>query len=126
MPARRRSLPYFLALLLVIAGVVGLHSLAAPPGTAPVEGPRQNTPAIFALTNLRIVPEPGRIIEKGTIVIRDGVIEAAGADLKQPADARVIDLAGKTAYAGLVDAYGEITVTPEANRQGSAHWNQQV
>ena len=47
---------------------------------------------------------------KGTIVIRDGVIEAAGADVKPPADARVIDLAGKTAYAGLIDAYGEITI----------------
>ena len=53
---------------------------------------------------MRIVPEPGKTIEKGTIVVRDGVIEAAGADVKPPADARVIDLSGKTAYAGLIDA----------------------
>ena len=42
------------------------------------------------------------------------MIEAAGADLKPPADARVIDLAGKTVYAGLIDAFGEITTKQAA------------
>src|SRR6185295_8973631 len=89
-------------------------------------GLAQNTPAVFALTNVRIVPEPGKAIEKGTIVIRDGVIEAAGADVKSPADARVIDLNGKTAYAGLIDAYGEITIGPDVAKQGAAGWNAQI
>ena len=101
-------------------------SPAAPPSTAPVDGLRQNTPAVFALTNVRIVPEPGKVIEKGTIVVRDGVIEAVGADVKPPADARVIDLAGKTAYAGLIDAYGEITIAAESATEGAPHWNAQV
>ena len=59
------------------------------------------------------------MIEKGTIVVRDGVIEAVGADVKPPADARVIDLAGKTAYAGLVDAYSEITIGADVVKQGA-------
>src|SRR4029453_11037464 len=59
-------------------------------------------------------------------VIRDGVIEAVGADVKLPADARVLDFAGKTAYAGLIDAYGEVTVGPEVTKQGAAGWNPQV
>ena len=73
-------------------------------------------PRSHALTNVRIVPEPGKVIEKGTIVVRDGVIEAVGADVKPPADARVIDLAGKTAYAGLIDAYSEITIAADPRR----------
>ena len=96
-----------LGLLLVIGSLllVGQHLPAAPPTTVPIEGLRQNTPAVHALTNLRIIPEPGKVIDKGTIVIRDGVIEAVGAELNPPADARIWDLTGKTAYPGLIDAY---------------------
>jgi imidazolonepropionase-like amidohydrolase len=115
-----------LVTLAALAGLIAHRSLAAPPSTSPVIGLAQNTPAVFALTNVRIVPEPGKTIEKGTIVVRDGAIEAVGADVKPPADARVIDLAGKTAYAGLVDAYGEITVGPEITKAGAADWNPQV
>ena len=75
---------------------------------------------------MRLIPEPGKTIEKGTIVVRDGVIEAVGAEIKTPADARVIDLAGKTAYAGLIDAYGEITISADLTKQGAADWNSQV
>jgi imidazolonepropionase-like amidohydrolase len=110
------------ALVLLLA----LPVAAAPPTTKPAEGLRQNTPAVHALVNLQIVPEPGQTIEKGTIVIRDGVIEAIGADVKPPADARIWDLAGKTAYAGLIDACNEINVTAEIQKQGSPHWNSQV
>jgi imidazolonepropionase-like amidohydrolase len=102
------------------------HTVAAPPGTAPVEGLRENTPAIHALINVRIVPEPGREIAKGTIVVRDGVIEAAGTDVQPPADARVWDLAGKTVYPGLIDAYSEQNITANPRNQGSPHWNPQV
>ena len=114
----RFGIALFAGLLLVA------HLGAAPPGTSPAEGIRQNTPAVHALVNVRIVPEPGKAIEKGTIVLRDGVIEAVGADVRPPADARVWDLAGKTAYAGLVDPYGEMTVA--AAPQGAAYWNAQV
>src|SRR5437763_410921 len=110
----------------VLAGLMAHHGSAAPPSTPPVVGLAQNTPAVFALTNVRIVPEPGRVIEKGTIVVRDGVIEAVGADVKSPADARVVDLAGKTVYAGLIDAFGEITISADITKQGAANWNPQT
>jgi imidazolonepropionase-like amidohydrolase len=112
--------------LAALAGLIAHYGTAAPPSTAPVEGIKQNTPAVFALINVRIVSEPGKVVEKGTIVIRDGVIEAAGENVKPPADARVLDLEGKTAYAGLIDAFGEITVGPEVTKQGAAGWSPQV
>jgi N-acetylglucosamine-6-phosphate deacetylase len=84
-----------------------------------VEGLHDNTPAIHALTNARIVLSPGKVIERGTLVIRNGVIEAVGADVAPPADARVWDAAGKTIYPGLVDAYSEIDEpTPAAPGKG--------
>src|SRR5215510_9318841 len=93
-----------LVALAAMAALVAHRGSAAPPSTSPVIGLAQNTPAIYALTNVRIVPEPGKVIEKGTIVIRDGVIDASGAEIKPPADARIVDLSGKTVYAGLIDA----------------------
>ena len=73
-----------LALLVMLAALVPHRGAAAPPTTQPVVGLAQNTPAVYALTNVKIVSEPGRTIDKGTIVIRDGVIEAASADAKPP------------------------------------------
>jgi imidazolonepropionase-like amidohydrolase len=58
----------------------------------------------YAITNARIVTVAGPVIERGTVVIRDGLIAAVGAGLATPADARVIDGTGLTVYPGLIDA----------------------
>src|SRR5437763_11225587 len=125
MASRRWNWTALIALA-AMAGWVAHDGAAAPPSTPPVIGLAQNTPAVYALTNVRIVPEPGKVIEKGTIVVRDGVVEAVGAEIKPPADARIIDLAGKTVYAGLIDAFGEITISADITKQGAANWNPQV
>jgi imidazolonepropionase-like amidohydrolase len=64
----------------------------------------RNVPTVYAITNARIVPISGPAIEKGTIVIRDGLIAAVGAAAQPPADARVVDGTGLTVYPGLIDA----------------------
>jgi imidazolonepropionase-like amidohydrolase len=104
----------FLALLL------SAISSPAQVTTAPKQGIRENDPRLHALTNARIVAAPGKTIEKGTVLIRDGVIVEAGPDVKIPADARVWDLAGKTIYPGFIDAYSRLglpeTLQPEPLR----------
>ncbi|NOT07392.1 MAG: amidohydrolase, partial [Gemmatimonadales bacterium] len=57
----------------------------------------------WALTNARIQTVSKGVIEKGTVIIRKGLIEAVGPTIAVPADARVIDLAGKTVSPGLLD-----------------------
>ncbi len=59
--------------------------------------------ATWALTNARIETVTRGVIERGTIVIRNGLIAAVGADVTPPPDARVLDLAGRTVYPGLID-----------------------
>lgn len=49
-------------------------------------------------------------IEGGTILIRDGKIEAVGKDVKVPLAARVIDMTGKTVMPGIIDPYFVIDV----------------
>src|SRR5687767_3900888 len=93
--------------------------IAAQPPTAPVDGLREHTPSSYALINVRIVPEPGKVIEKGTIVLKEGVIVAVGADAVVPADARLVDLPGKTVYAGFIDPFTEMAVLPQVRRSGA-------
>jgi len=67
----------------------------------------------YAITNARIVTVSGPVIERGTVVIRNGLIAAAGANVSAPSDARVIDGAGLTVYPGLIDSYTNLAL-PEA------------
>lgn len=65
-------------------------------------------PAVYAIKDARIVTVSGPTIEKGTIVFRNGLITAVGANVPIPADARVIEGAGLTVYPGLIDAYTDL------------------
>jgi imidazolonepropionase-like amidohydrolase len=67
----------------------------------------------YAITNERIVTVSGATIERGTVVIRNGLIAAAGANVNPPSDARIIDGAGLTVYPGLIDSYTDLAL-PEA------------
>jgi imidazolonepropionase-like amidohydrolase len=63
------------------------------------------TPRVHAIRNARIVTAPGQVIPRGTVVMRDGLITAVGANVAIPADARVWDGDSLTIYPGLVDAF---------------------
>ena len=91
--------------------------LSALPLAAQLTSPR-SVPATYAITNARLVPVSAPAIEKGTIVVRDGLIAALGASVAVPGDARVIDGTGLTVYPGLIDAYGSLGV-PNAPAQGA-------
>jgi imidazolonepropionase-like amidohydrolase len=123
--------PLVAALLALLAGAAGQPG-AAHAQTTPVEGLRENPPAVHALTNARIVVAPGRTLSGATLVIRNGVIEAVGANVRPPADARVWDMAGRTLYAGFIDAYADVGMRTELTREereeqrGAVYWNPQV
>lgn len=59
---------------------------------------------VFAIRNAKIVTVSGPEIENGTIVIRDGKIEAVGANVSVPAGAQTIDGSGLSVYPGMIDA----------------------
>jgi imidazolonepropionase-like amidohydrolase len=62
-----------------------------------------DAPRVYAIRGARIVTAAGEPIASGTVVFRGGFIEAVGANLQPPADARVIEGAGLTVYPGLID-----------------------
>ncbi|HKG13092.1 MAG TPA: amidohydrolase family protein [Pyrinomonadaceae bacterium] len=75
----------------------------------------------YALTGARIVTVSGPVIERGTVVVRDGLIAAVGANVSAPPDARVIDGSGLTVYPGVIDANTTLGIprpTPTPGGQG--------
>jgi imidazolonepropionase-like amidohydrolase len=82
---------------------------------------------VFAITNAQIVTVSGRPIERGTVVVRNGLIEAVGASVRVPADARVIDGSGLTVYPGFFDALTKLGLpAPAARPAGGGQQSQQA
>jgi imidazolonepropionase-like amidohydrolase len=64
---------------------------------------RAEAPRVYAIRGAQIVTAAGAPISSGTVILRDGLIEAVGSDIRVPDDARVIDGANLTVYPGLID-----------------------
>ena len=79
---------------------------------------RDNMTGVWALTNARIETVTRGTIERGTIVIRNGVIEAVGASVNPPADARVVDLSGKTIVPAFIDLTSSLGLRAPAQPAG--------
>jgi imidazolonepropionase-like amidohydrolase len=67
--------------------------------------------ATYAIRNARIVTVTNGVIEKGTVLIKGGRIEAVGATVAVPRDAKVIDATGLSVYPGLIDSNTIIGLT---------------
>lgn len=80
-------------------------TFAAAVAVTPIVARAQDPPpAVYAIVNARIEVGDGRVIPKGTVVLRNGLIEAVGADVKAPPDAETIAGDGLTVYPGFIDA----------------------
>lgn len=106
--------------------------------TFPVNGVHDKSHITYAFTNARIVADAETTIDNGTLIIKDGLIVAVGKGVQVPKDAIVKDMAGKSIYPALIDAYTtygmpEIKAAnrgfapqPESNTKGAYGWNQAV
>lgn len=70
--------------------------------TGPAQAERE---PVYAIVGAKLVPVSGPAIDRGTVVLRGGVIQALGADVVAPPDARVIDGAGLVLTPGLIDGF---------------------
>ncbi len=134
-------LPRFSRRVFVSLALLSLFASFVLAQTEPPLGIRQNTPSVHVFTNAKIIVAPGKTIEKGTMVVRDGVIVAVGEQVDIPADARIWDMSGMTLYPGLIDSYSDVGVPkkpqpgqgddasqkqPQPESRGSKYWNSNV
>ena len=111
------SLPKPLPLLLFL---LVYAALTLPAQAQPYDGVPNVTRA-FAIENARIVQAPGRVLERGTVVVRNGLIEAVGTNVEVPYDAERIAGDSLTVYAGFIDGLSHTTLPrpkEEENQSG--------
>ncbi|HUF26785.1 MAG TPA: amidohydrolase family protein [Gemmatimonadaceae bacterium] len=96
-----RRAPRYLALAL---GAALTAAVAAPIGAQAYQVTSVGDQGTYVIRGARIVTLNGPDIENGTVVIRNGRIEAVGASVQVPANARLIEAAGLTVYPGMMDA----------------------
>lgn len=90
--------PLAALLALSFASSQAAEPILRPPGFRP------RGPGVEAITAANIFTDPTTKLSPGTIVIRNGLIEAVGANVNIPAGARVWNLTNRTVYAGFIDA----------------------
>src|SRR5687767_4898909 len=91
-------------LLTILLSVVSVPVMAQQPGNPTTQYGVIPPRGVFAIRNARIVTVSGADIENGTVVIRDGKIEAVGASVNVPAGAQIIEGRGLSVYPGMIDA----------------------
>ena len=89
-----------LVAILICAGSIAAQQIGNPTTQDGVIPPR----VTIAIRNAKIVTVSGPDIERGTVLIRDGKIEAVGANVSVPAGAQTIDGNGLSVYPGMIDA----------------------
>ncbi len=136
----KRTVSTFFAVFQIATAILcGTETLLAQE-TFPSSGETANKkPECYALTNARIVVSPTNTIESGTVVIREGMIEAVGAKITIPPDAVIYDLKGKVVYSSFIEMdsdYGMPVAPPPApfsraqtpqydsKTQGAYAWNE--
>ena len=79
----------------------------------------------FAIENARIVTAPGQVIERGTVVLRDGQIADVGRNVSIPFDAEIIAGDSLTVYAGFIDGLSHAGIPAPREQENGGGQNQQ-
>lgn len=91
---------------LLLAGCAALLSL--PSAVAQSDEVPSATQTV-AITNARVVQAPGQVLDRATVVVRNGLIDAVG-DVEPPFDARIIEGDSLIIYAGFIDGLSHVGI----------------
>ncbi len=69
-----------------------------------------------AITNVNIVPSPGKLINKGTVLIKDGVIANVGANISIPIGARIVKADSMYLYPGFILGMSHVGIKMPENK----------
>jgi imidazolonepropionase-like amidohydrolase len=102
------------------------------------DGVVSNNTNYTALTNAKIYVTPTQVIEKGTLLIKDGKVVSVGSSVSIPKNTNIIDVSGNSIYPSFIDIYSDFGVEKpkrqssggrspqyDANRTGY-YWNDHV
>ncbi|WP_247232124.1 amidohydrolase family protein [Telluribacter sp. SYSU D00476] len=127
-------------LVWTLAAWLTFGTLSYAQQTFPRNGAYDERSGRYAFTNATIVVDPQTTLQKGTLLIENGLIKEVGTNVKVPAGTVVTDLKGKYIYPSLLDLesdYGMPEVKKarqsfrsapqlESNKKGAYGWNQAI
>ena len=107
---KKHTLHLLIFFLLVSAGLMQAQN--ATDALKPITG-------TYAITNVTIIQEPGKMTERGTIIIQDGLIDAVGTKITIPNNAKIIKGDSMFVYPGFIGGLSNIGIPkPEAPQGG--------
>ncbi|MCH7572754.1 MAG: amidohydrolase family protein, partial [Planctomycetes bacterium] len=113
------------SILSLSALAVGLSSPTLFGQSAPPNGMRAADLRTHAIVDARVVIRPGVVLERATIVIKDGVIIEVGENVQPPRDAQIWSGEGLTVYPGLIEP--ALLIKPgEREESPGTHWNMHI
>ncbi len=111
----------------ILALLLCLSVAAAAQETYPVNGTADPREQYTAFINATIVKDAQNTIQNGTLLIRQGKIVNAGAGVKIPANAVIVDCKGKYIYPSFIDLYTGYGITkPQRDGGNSDQYNSQM
>lgn len=87
-------------------------------GEAAAQTDEPERPPFYAIRDARLVTGTGQVIDRGTIVLAEGLISGMGTEVDIPPEAWVIDGSGLTVYPGLIDALTHLGLEAEPAENG--------
>lgn len=96
-----------------LLNVIALCALTTGVVSAQVQDDKELDPVTttYAITNVTVVQAPGRRIDKGTVIVKNGLILSVGKGLALPPEAIEIKADSMYVYAGFIDGLSRTGVT---------------
>jgi imidazolonepropionase-like amidohydrolase len=96
----------------LVATSLAAGSVPPVPQTSPPVPSRADDGEALFLKAEKVIVRPGKVIENGRVLVRDGLVVAVGSDLEAPEGVPVIE--GKVICAGFLDPWSSLGVEPAA------------
>ncbi len=97
---------YYLFILVLFFGMVASSQEYFPENS----GVKESKSIYTAITNATIYVTPGEIINKGTLLIKDGKVVSVGKNVTLPENSVVIDATGKYIYPSFIESYSNFGI----------------
>ena len=123
-------------LSLLITFIVSFSAYSQLP--VPENGVKTSVPEIYVFKNADIIVSPQETIHKGTLIVKNGRIEAVGKLIIVPKGAVVVDLEGRTIVPAFIETNSSIGLPKpskpewsprpqlESAKEGAFYWNESI
>lgn len=123
----------FLCILILFFGILNVSAQDYFPKNTGVKSSNTN---YTAFTNAKIYLTPTEVIDKGTLLIKDGKVVSSGKSVSLPKNTTVINLEGKSIYPSFIDVFTDFGIKKPERARGTGpqydasrsgfYWNDHV